>query len=164
MATMSSSPLRRRMIEDMTLRNLSPSTQQSYVYAVANFRAIADHLRESLSDPSLTHDRGDAGRIDHGFTDEEKRARLCLVASPDGRDGSVVINQDAAIYVSLLEPAGEVVHPLGEQRNGWVQVARGAIVINGQDLNQGDGAAITDEATITITGREPAELLLFDLA
>jgi redox-sensitive bicupin YhaK (pirin superfamily) len=97
------------------------------------------------------------------FTEEEKRGQLRLVASSDGREGSVVIHQDAAIYASILEPASEVVHPLDDGRSAWVQVARGAISINGQDLHQGDGAAITGEPMIKIAGREPAELLLFDL-
>jgi redox-sensitive bicupin YhaK (pirin superfamily) len=98
------------------------------------------------------------------FTDEEKRGRLRLVASDDGRDGSVTINQDAAIYASVLEPGSEVVHQLGANRNAWIQVARGAVTVNGKDLNQGDGAAVNAESAITIAGREPSEVLLFDLA
>ena len=68
------------------------------------------------------------------FTDEEKRGQLRLVASNDGRDGSVTINQDAAIYATVLEPGSEVVHQLGANRNAWIQVARGAITVNGNDL------------------------------
>ena len=98
------------------------------------------------------------------FSDEEKRGRLRLVASNDGRDGSVTINQDAAIYASVLEPGSEVVHQLGANRNAWIQVARGAITVNGNDLNQGDGAAVSAESAIAIAGREAAEVLLFDLA
>ena len=98
------------------------------------------------------------------FTDEEKRGRLRLVASDDGRDGSVTINQDAAIYASVLKPGSEVVHQLGANRNAWIQVARGAVTVNGNDLNQGDGAAVNAETAITIAGREESEVLLFDLA
>jgi quercetin 2,3-dioxygenase len=98
------------------------------------------------------------------FADEEKRGRLRLVASDDGRDGSVTINQDAAIYATVLEPSSSVAHELAANRNAWIQVARGAISVNGNDLNQGDGAAISDESTVTVTGRELAEVLLFDLA
>jgi len=98
------------------------------------------------------------------FTDEEKRGQLRLVASKDGHDGSVSINQDAAIYASVLEPGSEVVHPLAAKRNAWIQVARGAVTVNGNDLNQGDGAAISAESAIAITGRENSEVLLFDLA
>jgi redox-sensitive bicupin YhaK (pirin superfamily) len=98
------------------------------------------------------------------FTDDEKRNRLRLVASADGRDGSVTINQDASIYASVLDAGHEVIHQLAPNRNAWVQVARGKIAINGDDLNQGDGAAISGESEVTIAGREPAEVLLFDLA
>ena len=76
----------------------------------------------------------------------------------------MAINQDAALYASLLEPGAAVVHHLSGQRNAWVQLARGAVSVNGQELNQGDGAAIEDETEITITGTQPAEFLLFDLA
>jgi len=98
------------------------------------------------------------------FSDEEKRGQMRLVASNDGRDGSVTINQDAAIYASVLEPRSEVVHQLGANRNAWIQVARGAITVNGSDLNQGDGAAVSAESAIAIAGREASEVLLFDLA
>jgi redox-sensitive bicupin YhaK (pirin superfamily) len=98
------------------------------------------------------------------FTDDEKRNRLRLVASADSRDGSVTINQDASIYASVLDAGREAIHRLAPNRNAWVQVARGKIAINGNDLNQGDGAAISDEPAIAIVASEPAELLLFDLA
>jgi redox-sensitive bicupin YhaK (pirin superfamily) len=98
------------------------------------------------------------------FTDDEKRNRLRLIASADGRDGSVTINQDASVYASVLDSGHEVTHQLAPSRSAWLQVARGKIAINGNDLNQGDGAAINDESAITIKGLEPAEILLFDLA
>lgn len=98
------------------------------------------------------------------FTTDEKRDRLRLIASTDGRDGSVTINQDANVYASVLTPGSAVVHQLDAARNGWIQVARGTISINGIDLKQGDGAAISDESAISIAGREQAEVLLFDLA
>lgn len=98
------------------------------------------------------------------FAPEEKRGRLRLVASPDGRDGSVVIHQDASLYATLLDPSQEVVHQFRPDRYGWVQVARGAVDVNGRLLGQSDGAAVSQEQTLTIIGREPAELLLFDLA
>lgn len=98
------------------------------------------------------------------FTDEEKREQLRLVASDDGRDGSVTINQDASIYASVLEPGSELAHDLRADRHAWIQVARGAITVNGHDLNQGDGAAVSAESAVRIAGREESEVLLFDLA
>jgi redox-sensitive bicupin YhaK (pirin superfamily) len=98
------------------------------------------------------------------FDAEGKRGRLRLVASPDGREGSVTIHQDANVYASLLDNSQAVTHELAAGRGAWLQVARGAVEINGQELEQGDGAAVSDEAKLTITGREPpSEVLLFDL-
>jgi redox-sensitive bicupin YhaK (pirin superfamily) len=98
------------------------------------------------------------------FSEAEKLGVLRLVASIDGRDGSVSINQDAAIYAAVLPPGGEVAHHLAANRGAWIQVARGAVIVNGSDLDQGDGAAVSAEALITIAGREDAEVLLFDMA
>ncbi len=98
------------------------------------------------------------------FADEEKRGRLRLVASPDGSDGSVSMNQDARLYAALLDTEQQVVYELAPDRHAWVQVARGAIEINGQPLKQGDGAAISEERELKIVGKEPSEILLFDLA
>jgi redox-sensitive bicupin YhaK (pirin superfamily) len=98
------------------------------------------------------------------FTDDEKRGQLRLIASTDGRDGSVIIRQDAAVYAALLEPGEQLNYQLDPGRHAWVQVARGAIDINDQPLNQSDGAAASDEPSLNITGREAAEILLFDLA
>jgi quercetin 2,3-dioxygenase len=98
------------------------------------------------------------------FEDEEKRGRLRLVASPDGSDGSVSMHQDARLYASLLDSEEQVAYELERDRHAWVQVARGAIEINGQPLKQGDGAAISEERELKIVGKEPSEILLFDLA
>lgn len=97
------------------------------------------------------------------YTDEEKRGRLRLIASADGRDGSVRIHQDAAVYAALVEPGQQVSHQLAPERHAWVQVARGAITLNGQSLGQSDGAAASDETSLEIVGLEAAEVLLFDL-
>jgi redox-sensitive bicupin YhaK (pirin superfamily) len=98
------------------------------------------------------------------FEADEKRGRLRLIASDDGRDGSVTIHQDAQLYAALLEPGQEVAHRLATGRHAWAQVARGAVEINGQLLRQGDGAAVNDEEQLSIAGREESEVLLFDLA
>lgn len=97
------------------------------------------------------------------FTDDEKRGRLCLVASRDGREGSVTINQDANVYATVLEPGLEVTQRIAD-RHAWIQVARGSVNLNGAPLDQGDGAAISNESSLVISGQGPAEILLFDLA
>ena len=97
------------------------------------------------------------------FADEEKRGRLRLVASRGGREGSVTIHQDADVYAALLEPSESATHELAAGRGAWLQVARGAVELNGQRLEQGDGAAVEDEKRLEIVGREAAEVLLFDL-
>jgi redox-sensitive bicupin YhaK (pirin superfamily) len=107
---------------------------------------------------------GTPGYEQKNFADEEKRGRLRLIASSDGRDGSVTVQQDAQLYAALLEPGQEAVYALPADRHAWVQVARGAIELNGHELAQGDGAAMSGEERLTFAAREPAEVLLFDLA
>ena len=98
------------------------------------------------------------------FTKEDRQAKLCLIASPDGAEGSVRINQDARVYASLLAVGEAVRHDLGPQRHAWIQVARGSVTVDGEQLEQGDGAAISDELSLRVEGRDGAEILLFDLA
>jgi quercetin 2,3-dioxygenase len=90
--------------------------------------------------------------------------RLRLVASPDGRDGSLVVHQDAAVLAARLAPDERVEHRLRPGRHAWLQVATGALEVNGTALHQGDGAAIGDESQLGIRATEASELLLFDLA
>jgi redox-sensitive bicupin YhaK (pirin superfamily) len=98
------------------------------------------------------------------FNDVEKQGQLRLVAAPDGSAGSVTIHQDAWIYAALLKRAETVEYRLPAGRSAWVQVARGAVELNGRRLGQSDGAAVSNESSIKLIGIEPAELLLFDLA
>jgi hypothetical protein len=97
------------------------------------------------------------------FQRESARGRLSLVGSPDGRDGSVTIGQDVAIYASALEPGEEVRHSLAPGRYAWLQVARGEVELNGNSLREGDGAATTGERELQIAGKG-SEYVLFDLA
>jgi redox-sensitive bicupin YhaK (pirin superfamily) len=97
------------------------------------------------------------------FPDEEKKGVLRLIASPDGRNGSVTIHQDANLYAALLEK-GEVVTAKPMDRHLWLQVARGKVEANGYLLEQGDGAAVSNEELVHIIGKERAEVLIFDLA
>ena len=98
------------------------------------------------------------------FGDDEKRGRLKLVASRDGRDGSVVVHQDADLYSALLKSGDEVTHATERTRKGWVQVASGAVTVNGEQLAAGDGAAIAYEDNVAIRASADSELLLFDMA
>ena len=97
------------------------------------------------------------------FAVAAKRGRLRLIVSADGRDGSLKIHQDVDLYASVLEPGEAVGHELAPGRHAWLQVARGAIDVNGQRLQEGDGAAVIDEARLEIEGHANAEFLLFDL-
>jgi hypothetical protein len=97
------------------------------------------------------------------FDDNVKRGRLKLVASRDGRDGSVLIHQDADLYAALLAAGDEATHTTERVRKGWVQVASGAVTVNGENLAAGDGAAIAYEEAVTIRATADSELLLFDM-
>ena len=97
------------------------------------------------------------------FAEADKHGRLRLVASPDGADGSLTIHQDARLYATILAPGQTVAHPLARGRHAWVQITRGTLMVNGEPLAQGDGAAISAESTVSLTGETDAEALLFDL-
>ena len=98
------------------------------------------------------------------FSPEERRGKLRLGASPDGRDGSVTIHQNALVHAGLLERGERVSYTLGPRRHAWLQVARGSVQLNGQGLREGDGAAISDEARLDVEGENSSEVLLFDVA
>jgi len=99
------------------------------------------------------------------FGPEEKRGRLRLVGSRDGRDGSVTIHQDVDLYATLLGTGDAVRHGLKAGRIAWVQVARGTATLNGEQLRPGDGVAIEAAGPIELIGTsDDAELLLFDMA
>lgn len=99
------------------------------------------------------------------FSEAEKHGQLRLVGSRDGRDGSVTIHQDVNLYATTLASGEQVTHLPAEGRSVWVQVARGAVQLNNQNLLAGDGAAITEETAITLQGAsDQAEVLLFDMA
>jgi len=98
------------------------------------------------------------------FTAQEKRGKLRLVASADGRDGSVKIRQNNELYASILGAGERVNHELKPERFAYVQVAHGSVTLNGDRLETGDGAAISEEKKVELTGVDEAEVLLFDLA
>ena len=94
---------------------------------------------------------------------EEKLNRLRLVASPDGRDESLTIHQDTAIYLGDFEAGKETSLPLASGRHAWVQVLRGGVTVNGESLAAGDAAAVSEEAAVAIRAEEGAEVMVFDL-
>ncbi len=89
--------------------------------------------------------------------------RLNLVASKNGRDGSIGINQDTDLYLAKLGPGEAVTHRLGADRHAWLHVAEGELNLNGQTLRGGDGAAISDEKLLKLQAEAPSQVLLFDL-
>lgn len=98
------------------------------------------------------------------FAEEEKRNRWRLIASPNGENGSVTIHADAKLSVTKLQAGASLPIALGEGRHGWLQMAAGSATLNGRELQQGDGAGISEERSLTLTATEDAEVLLFDLA
>lgn len=98
------------------------------------------------------------------FPDEQLSNRLRVVASPDAEDGSLMIHQDAKVFLSKLDAGAVVEHPLGESRHAWLQVLRGKVTLNGQSLATSDGAAVSEERMLKIEADEDAEIMLFDLA
>lgn len=99
------------------------------------------------------------------FPDSEKRARLRLVASPDGAEGSVTLHTDARLYAGIFARGEQARLPLAPGRHAWVHVARGEVRVNGQDLCAGDGAALSGEDAVEVEGVEGSgEVLVFDLA
>ena len=98
------------------------------------------------------------------FAEAEKRGRWRLIASPTGEQGSVTIQSDAKLLVTKLAAGESLPIALDPRRYGWLQMAKGAASLNGTQLNQGDGAAVTEESALTLTASEEAEVLLFDLA
>ncbi|MGZ8291993.1 MAG: pirin family protein [Telluria sp.] len=97
------------------------------------------------------------------FSPESKQGQLRLVASNDGRDGSVKIHQDAAVYATIMQAGDSLEHPLERGRTGYVHVIRGRVSVNGTALNGGDAVKLSDEPMVALGGAEAAEILLFDL-
>jgi redox-sensitive bicupin YhaK (pirin superfamily) len=98
------------------------------------------------------------------FSDAEKRGRLCLIASRDGRNGTVTIHQDANLYAGLLARGEKASLEVAPGRHAWVQVAKGTVQVNGESLQAGDGAAFDQGGAIEILGGDAGEVLVFDLA
>ena len=97
------------------------------------------------------------------FEPKEMRGRLRLIVSPDGAEDSLRIHRDVRIYAAVLADGESVTVDLDPARHVWVQVARGTVTVNGEELSAGDGAAVSEEKILRFTGADEAEFLVFDL-
>ncbi len=103
------------------------------------------------------------GYEQRAFPAADRQGRLCLVAGRGGRDGALTLHQDADLHAALLAPGDQVDHGLAEGRRAWLQIARGAVDLNGHELSTVDGAAVSAGGNLRITAATDAEILLFDL-
>ncbi|VDH07204.1 pirin family protein [Bordetella trematum] len=97
------------------------------------------------------------------FDEASKRGRLCLVASPDGAQGSMRLHQDVRLYAGLFDGQEQAELPLAAGRRAWVHLARGRLTLNGQVLNAGDGLAVQAESRLQLSAGQAADVLVFDL-
>jgi hypothetical protein len=97
------------------------------------------------------------------FAEDERQGRLRLVASPDAQDGSLLIHQDARVFLSTLDADHEIKHELRPGRSAWLQVLRGTIELNGQSLATSDGKEVSGETAVLIRANASSEIMLFDL-
>ncbi|MHB8866088.1 MAG: pirin family protein [Pirellulaceae bacterium] len=98
------------------------------------------------------------------FAEDQRRGRLHSVASPDVQEGSLLIHQDARVYLSTLDADQEVRHELQPGRSAWLQVLRGSVVVRGHSLAASDGVAITGVRSLAVRATAASEIMLFDLA
>jgi redox-sensitive bicupin YhaK (pirin superfamily) len=126
-----------------------------------NHAKSVTHFLQIWIEPS---ERGiDPGYEQKHFDAADKRGRLRLIASPDGRDGSVKIHQDATLYAALLDGAEKATHTLAAGRRAYLHVARGKVTVNGTPLEAGDALKAANVAEIVLEQGAGAEVLLFDL-
>lgn len=117
------------------------------------------HLLQIWITPERNGLKPEYGQLE--FSDDELRAKFGLVAGPNA---PVTIHQDANLYIARLDQGAQASHSLKSGRHAWVQIARGTVSLNGQQLKQGDGAAVSKETEIRVEAKDPSEVLLFDLA
>ena len=132
------------------------------------------HSEQNASTDELVHllqiwiipnaDNLEPGYEQKAFSNEERQNQLRLIASTDGRDGSISVHQDVSLYASILDAGQQVDYRMHPTRFGWLQVARGSVSVNDQRVEQGDGVVIIAESDLHIKAEQQAELLLFDLA
>jgi redox-sensitive bicupin YhaK (pirin superfamily) len=131
----------------------------------SEFNAARDATTHFLQIWILPAEHGiDPGYEQKAFSAADKRGRLRLVASPDGRDGSVTIHADARLHAGLFDGAESAEIALAPKRLAYVHLARGQLEVNGQRLSAGDAALLRDEKRLLLSGGQGAEVLVFDLA
>jgi redox-sensitive bicupin YhaK (pirin superfamily) len=131
----------------------------------SEFNAARDATTHFLQIWILPAERGiDPGYEQKAFSAADKRGRLRLVASPDGRDGSVTIHADARVHAGLFDGGESAEVPIAPGRLAYVHLARGRLEVNGQRLGAGDAAMLSGESRIELSGGQDAEVLVFDLA
>jgi redox-sensitive bicupin YhaK (pirin superfamily) len=131
----------------------------------SEFNASPDEPVHFLQIWILPDERGyPPGYEQKHFTEEDRQGKLRLVASKDGRDGSLTIHQDAKLFAGLLAAGDRVSHEVPEGRYAWLHVARGKVQVSGETLSAGDAASFDNAGEIAIVGDEASEILLFDLA
>jgi redox-sensitive bicupin YhaK (pirin superfamily) len=128
------------------------------------FNALPDddaHIFQSGFSPGTEH--GERGAQKKLFTLAERRGILRLIASPDGKESSLKIQQDVQMYSTLLHKGNHMIHELKPGRSAWLHVVSGKILLNGGELKTGDGVGLSEEMAVSFTSQEPTEILLFDL-
>jgi redox-sensitive bicupin YhaK (pirin superfamily) len=139
--------------------NTTPDSKQ---YAFNASETEDAHVFQSGFTPNENFKNPDG--IKKLFTHAERQSILKLVASPDGKSGSLAIQQDVRMYSAFTHVGNHMVHELDLGRRAWIHVVNGEILMNDLKLQTGDGAGLSEEITVSFTAREPTEILLFDLA
>ncbi|WP_375205141.1 pirin family protein [Hyphococcus sp.] len=111
----------------------------------------------------LPNERGGAPRYEERQVADTVNGALTLIASPDGRDGSFAIRQDASLYAAKVAEGETLSHDFADGRYGWLQVAKGGVEIGGLMMQAGDGAKIAEEEAVSFRALADSEILLFDL-
>ncbi|HEY9897813.1 MAG TPA: pirin family protein [Pantanalinema sp.] len=106
---------------------------------------------------------GEPRYAERNFSDEQKRGHWVLLVSPDGRDGSIAIRQDASLFVTVLKAGDRLPYALDPARRAYLHVARGCVSLNGEPLSAGDGVGVSGESEIVLDADDWGEVLLFDL-
>jgi redox-sensitive bicupin YhaK (pirin superfamily) len=128
-------------------------------------RRLARRARSLPADLEVPERRGiEPSYEQKAFAEAERQGYLRLVASRDGRGGSVLVHQDVNLYAILPGADERIRYEVPATRRAWIHVARGSVEIDGTRLDAGDAAAVGDAGTLDIVGRDPAEVLVFDLA